>query len=112
MDSCLLISCILKMSHGGSIFPSSSQPPFYLNVGRATQGWNLNFQALKRIENKLLYMLYTPVGKYNIQVRSAEIQVEKAKIRSSNKITGPRVRELAIYMVYTSNIHLVYIMAK
>uniref|UniRef100_A0A0V0IIE1 Putative ovule protein n=1 Tax=Solanum chacoense TaxID=4108 RepID=A0A0V0IIE1_SOLCH len=67
MDSCLLISCILKMSRGGSIFPSSSQPPFYLNVRRATQGWNLNFQALKRIENKLLYMLYTPVYIWKIQ---------------------------------------------
>uniref|UniRef100_M0ZPR7 Uncharacterized protein n=1 Tax=Solanum tuberosum TaxID=4113 RepID=M0ZPR7_SOLTU len=76
MNSCLLISCILKTSHEGSIFSSSSQPPFYLNVGRATQGWNLNFQALKRVENKLLYMLYTPYtdGKYNIQVKNAGTQ--------------------------------------
>ncbi|KAK4715380.1 hypothetical protein R3W88_013718 [Solanum pinnatisectum] len=32
------------------------------------------------------------------------------KYRVKNKITSPGVRELVIYMVYTSNIHLVFIM--
>uniref|UniRef100_A0A0V0IGQ7 Putative ovule protein n=1 Tax=Solanum chacoense TaxID=4108 RepID=A0A0V0IGQ7_SOLCH len=45
-----------------------------------------------------------------MQCKNVKTQVKSAEIRNPNEITGPGVRESAVYMVYTLNIHLVYIM--